>query len=522
MPPFRSDGGFVGRAEWSDYIPELSKEDLRTPIHIEAQEWDRRLQRHPWNEGSKLSPKAIDEVWPDLEAAYQFAVTQPAPDLNPHAGHRVWSRVVEVAESIVRNQYLPKAPERRQLLRSILLRAVNDPKPKDDPKAEEHFARSPSWGSPSPRIDAAQGLIVWGRETRELDNEIRSALRALAADRHPAVRFQISASCNALYEVDRDLMWELIRARAPVESNAGVWSGWLMSLARIAPGHQQAVAELIFDYLRRFPRSEEKNRDPADTAVETLGSLFIRNGHQASEQFVFDLLASPVESAFFIRNLCQQFRDALAIGLSDDATEFQQNVHARALRYFLAVVASAKQELDRRLPLLVDPPASERNDHIEAVRSLLQTLDTVNMQIHFASGAHDGPNARSQGIPPPPPSRFWADVKPIIEALIETESAHIAYHLAETLEYLISADPPAIFAQLVRLVRHAKKDGFAHESLAVGVITRIVERYLADHSDLFLHDATRRSGLIEILDTFAEVGWQEARRLIRNLSRIYR
>lgn len=519
--PFESRS-FTGSSDWTDCVPELQKEDLRTPTHLEAREWEKKLQRHPWNDGAKLSPGVVEEIWPDLEGAHAFAVTKPPAELNPVVGGLIWARVVEVAEAIVRNGYLPKAPERRDFLREILLRGAGDPKPKEDPEAEEHFGKSPSWGSPSPRIDAAQGLIVWGRESQEMTNEIRNALRALARDHHPAVRFQISSACNTLYEVDRPLMWELIHKRARVETNAGVWGGWLITLERIAASHHEEVSTLIFDYLRRFPRGEERHRDPADTAVQTLGSLFLRFGHAPSEKYLFALIDDPVENAFFIGQLCQQYRDALAVGLASDSTDFQKQVHARALAYYLRVVDVAKATLDRLMPALQKAPAAERESRVEEVRSVLQTLDAVNMQIFFASGANDGPNARSKGIPPPAPDLFWRDLKPIIEALISTESAHIAYHLAETLEYLIPADPEAIFGQLIRLVHNAKNDGFAHESLAVGVITRIVERYLAEHSDLFLTDEACRKGLIEILDTFAAVGWQEARRLIRNLSRIYR
>ncbi len=519
--PFVSHS-FTGSSDWSDYVPELKKEDLKTATHLNARAWEQKLQRHPWNDGVKLSAGAVDEVWPDLEAAHAFAVTRSPADLNPIVGGLIWARVVEVAEAIVRNGYLPKAPERRDYLKAILLRGAKDPKPQEDLKAEAHFAKSPSWGSPSPRIDAAQGLIVWGRESREMTDEIREALRALARDHHPAVRFQISSACNTLYEVDRPLMWELIHERTRAETNAGVWGGWLITLERIAPGHDDEVSTLIFDYLKRFPRGEEKHRDPADTAIHTLGSLFLRFGHTPSEKYIFGLIDDPVENAFFIRQLCQQYRDALAVGLAIDSPDFQKRVHARALAYYLRVVAVAKATLDRLVPALQTVPAAKREPRIEEVRSVLQTLDAVNMQIYFASGAHDGPNARAKGIPPPPPDLFWRDLKPVIEALISAESAHIAYHLAETLEYLVPVDPPAIFGQLVLLVRHANKDGFAHESLAVGVITRIVERYLAEHSDLFITDTACRKGLIEILDTFAAVGWQEARRLIRNLSRIYR
>lgn len=57
------------------------------------------------------------------------------------------------------------------------------------------------------------------------------------------------------------------------------------------------------------------------------------------------------------------------------------------------------------------------------------------------------------------------------------------------------------------------------ESFAIDLVVRIVERYLADHRDLFRDDERRRDALIQVLDIFVEAGWPEAYRLTYQLDR---
>jgi hypothetical protein len=59
------------------------------------------------------------------------------------------------------------------------------------------------------------------------------------------------------------------------------------------------------------------------------------------------------------------------------------------------------------------------------------------------------------------------------------------------------------------------------ESMAVDVIVRIVERYLADYRDVFA-DQDRLADLIDCLDAFARAGWPSAQALIYRLGEIWR
>ena len=59
------------------------------------------------------------------------------------------------------------------------------------------------------------------------------------------------------------------------------------------------------------------------------------------------------------------------------------------------------------------------------------------------------------------------------------------------------------------------------ESMAVNLVVSIVERYLADHREVFA-DAGRLSDLVDCLDAFVRAGWPAAQALSFRLGEIWR
>jgi hypothetical protein len=59
------------------------------------------------------------------------------------------------------------------------------------------------------------------------------------------------------------------------------------------------------------------------------------------------------------------------------------------------------------------------------------------------------------------------------------------------------------------------------ESMAATLIVRIVEQYLADHSEVF-ESADRRRDLMNCLDVFVRAGWPAAQALTFRIPEIWR
>ena len=98
----------------------------------------------------------------------------------------------------------------------------------------------------------------------------------------------------------------------------------------------------------------------------------------------------------------------------------------------------------------------------------------------------------------------------------------LSHHLLEALEVLVPIDPRGVFRRVARVIRGGRKGGYEYDSMAEDVIVRIVDRYLADHRDLFQRDEEARQHLIGVLDTFVRAGSESARRLSYGLDGIFR
>lgn len=98
----------------------------------------------------------------------------------------------------------------------------------------------------------------------------------------------------------------------------------------------------------------------------------------------------------------------------------------------------------------------------------------------------------------------------------------IAHHLLETLEVLIPYDPSGVFRRVVAVIRGGRKGRYQYDRMAEEILVRVVERYLADYRSIFQRDEEARRALIEILDTFVQVGSEGARRLSYGLEGIFR
>jgi hypothetical protein len=78
-----------------------------------------------------------------------------------------------------------------------------------------------------------------------------------------------------------------------------------------------------------------------------------------------------------------------------------------------------------------------------------------------------------------------------------------------------------IFTLIARTIRAAERGGYAMESMAVTTVVRVVERYLADHRDVFVA-SDRRRDLLDCLDAFVRAGWPAAQTLTFRIADIWR
>jgi len=104
---------------------------------------------------------------------------------------------------------------------------------------------------------------------------------------------------------------------------------------------------------------------------------------------------------------------------------------------------------------------------------------------------------------------LFNEALPLFERLSGAIVAPIAHHLIQALEAFIPLDPPRVFALIARSIRSSEQGGYGLESMAVDLVVRIVERYLADYRSVFA-EPERLRDLMDALDVFVRAGWPSA------------
>jgi hypothetical protein len=90
------------------------------------------------------------------------------------------------------------------------------------------------------------------------------------------------------------------------------------------------------------------------------------------------------------------------------------------------------------------------------------------------------------------------------------------------LQSFIPFEPLPVFHAIAAVVRSAKSWGYQYESLAVELLVKVTENYIAEYRIELQKDLQSREELIDILETFVEAGWPSARRLSYRLEEIFR
>jgi hypothetical protein len=445
-----------------------------------------------------------------------------------HAEQRdyAWGYLAAACARIARTDSITCEDPAGSFVRAILLEGSRHSEPTPDPESDAHFDEHPSWGSPAPRISAAEGLIVLARSPSCGTHEVTEVIERLSNDPKPAVRFQIASSLNCLYQTAPELMWQLAERMSCEEPSRGVLQGLLSGpLHRLAGANPDRVADLtrtIFDRVREGPGAKTVR----ELCVSSFTGFYIWLDHAQSRDFILGIATNPAaypDEAPILTHL----REPLMYGPTHTPDPTQDAVRRRALDLLDRIVRSARGALREIEGHYSGIPFNEWPLHDQdSAKSLAHLIDHVGSEVYFASGVYDR-KRKGQALKEQPQTReraerYYRDVRPILDELADAGLPSVTHHLLETLEFFIPLDPRGLFLCIGRVVRAGQQGGYQYESLAADLVVKLVEQYLAEYRALLREDAECRRTLIEILDVFVQAGWPTARRLTYRLEEIFR
>lgn len=375
---------------------------------------------------------------------------------------------------------------------------------------------TPAW-SPAARNEAAQGLPYLAPTPD--DEEVIAAIRALASDPVPSVRWLIAAELWRLCDPAPDVFWGIAEGYLASETNVAVLDAVARSLGAVASVQRQPRVEAALRVLldrEDFALGAHKRFKAEDHLSNLLVGLAIGHG----SDWAMGVICAPLENlpaaatevtgyAWF----ALQYLHLDRVDIPDfDASE------QRALVWLTKAVLRANEALRASFGATEAP---------EGLKETFDIVDEVVSRLYFHSGVY----VRDDRPVTPPGSicQFFSVTSDLMTTVAEGAGgesptglpASTAHYFVQLLRGMVRCDPARV-THLARLVvSSAGGSGYAFDSLASREVTQLVEELLADHREVLRQDEPL-DDLLFLLDTFVAAGWAEAQHLVFRLEEIFR
>ncbi len=458
------------------------------------------------------------EALPHMRRLSTALQSSEAAGVHEKQADYAWGSLAEACAAVAKMEGLHCNQEDAAFVRAVLLEAEKHRLPIGERDADESFGY-PSWSGAAPRVYAAQGLMAILRQPSCENRDVLAAVERLSVDSTSSVRFQIAIWLLVRYSRDPDWTWRMIERMAR-DRSLGVLRGLVNEpLHRLRFEDPQRVAEITIG-IRQAVADAPDRKKLTNSCVAVLGGLFVWGRDVAASAVIDRLADDPVGHVEEVSHLVRAFREVLVTGAADppdpDADDARRRVWSFLLRVTRGAVAEFRQgvvqKADSHGVVTEDRPTEEQ------MKGLAHLIDSVGSNIYFVSGAHDDDESPDEQVL----RRLYNEAREVIDELAEVGLPPLSHHLLQTLEVMVPVDPRGVFRRIAHVVKGGRKGGYQYDSLAEDVIVRLVDRYLADHRDLFRHDEEAREHLVRVLDTFVQAGSEGARRLSYGLDGIFR
>jgi hypothetical protein len=405
-----------------------------------------------------------------------------------------------------------------QKLRAILFSGMESEKPAYDPESDAQWDRTSGWGAPIQRIEAAAGIGNLIAHRSCFDKLLLTNVQRALADPVPAVRFQVATRLLPMYDKDIASLWSILGRLVRKEPRAGVLSGVLYTVINPLAGRYKAeVIELVRALLERKDLPDDGG-EAFEWGHRIAAGLYLWQDDTAAFAVVQPCVAGANFRPKYAAHCLMDIREAVTFA-SESPRESDAAIRRRAFGLIETIVGSVAISMDHLLSKVDVEKRDARWQ--EEFQKLAHLVDYIGNQIFFSSGAFDGTNSQKK-LDTEQRRTFWNESQRAIRLLSDVAIPSVAHHLLETLQSFISFDPGGVFHAIAAVVRSAKSWGYQYESMAVDLLVKVTETYLAEHRLLLQKDQRSREELIDILETFVEAGWPSARRLSYRLEEIFR
>ena len=296
----------------------------------------------------------------------------------------VWARIGEPLRSRRGRKHLTSG--QRTSCATALLACASGEAPRASENADETFT-VPAW-SPAARNAAAQGIPRL-LQHRANDDELAAALRVLATDPAPSVRFLLARELPRLVTKHQNFFWDLAALYAAQERNRVVQQALGRALSAVAsPDREELVTGILDQLLRRVPLAEVARSLPNEDQVGGLivGLAVVRRNEWATERLDEALRSAPPR---YLSTLV--FHLMHYVGYTWIADPNRRSTAEAALGWLPQII----ERVHRSLRDEAERARDDDSDRREAIRELFNVLDHIISRFYFQSGIRDAGDGRA-------------------------------------------------------------------------------------------------------------------------------
>jgi hypothetical protein len=514
---------YVSRGAWTSPYSEVDRmREHGVPVDSEPNATLREAADKLWDFASRFSNTMPHRG--DVEGiAHGLTVVSNAlsandPGVHPEVRSAAEAHLIAACAVVAKWKDLDCSTSLGQTVKSILFSGLNSPVPEHDPEYDAQFDRSPSWGAPLQRIEAAAGIGCLLANKKCLSPEILENARRVLNDLVPAVRFQVVTRLLPLHDADLASLWSILRDLAKSERSTGVLGSALYAVVNPLSGrYKSEVVDLLNTILSRNDLPNHGG-DATEWCYRIATGLYLWQGDGSAYAVIQPVIDGDAFSPRRSAQCLNDIREALTFS-SDVPRESDADIRKRSFDLIETIIRSASVQMNK----LIDGVAvKDRSEQWQKdFKELARLIDYIGNQLYFSSGAYDGTNS-SKALDDNARRIFWSESGDAITLLSSVAIPSVAHHLIETLQSFVPFAPAEVFHAISNVVSSAKSWGYQYESMAVDLLVKVTERYLAEHRTLLQQDLRCREELIDILETFVSAGWPSARRLSYRLEEIFR
>lgn len=465
-----------------------------------------------WNEKGKQETQ-IDSLL--TTAQDLWSALRRSDEVHPSVSRVAWEHLASFASSAITLTHRADT-ERFRILRELVLSAAEQAEPLPD--TERDLKWNTAIWSPAPRNQAAQ-VLPW-MIGLEADERGLKAVKKLATDPVPSVRFLLFSELWRLLVCSPGLMWALFDEIAQGETNTVVVQGVILSLSHlIGPARDKSLA-LIRKLAERMDEESRSDAGVKSGLILMIVDYAVLEGDSWAKDMLRLWRGDPLNYSATMSIAGQR----LIAYITPQHLGRRLELARELLLLHLDAVARVLADLQRHSPTTALEQLRKK------WKSLYDVVDQTVMRIYFAADVNAGLRRRKeQPLEDDIRERFFREALPLLEKVLDFGKqretgvllAPTAHHFIELLNGVTRYDPSLVIRMAADVVSCSKRYGYNLDSMAMAEIVRLVESVLADYRSEIQDDESIER-LLQILDAFAEVGWPEALQLVWRLDEIYR